>query len=130
MIKNLDPKQCWDLLKDNTNAILIDVRTAIEHSFVGCPPSAIHIAWKEFPGMQLNEQFVSQVESIVKDKDTPILLLCRSGQRSLAGAKALEESGYQYLINIAEGFEGDLDDEKHRGNIGGWKFHGLPWTQS
>jgi len=130
MINNLAPKQCWDILQENPSAVLIDVRTAIEHSFVGHPPAAIHIAWKEFPGMQLNKQFIAQVENIVKDKNTPILLLCRSGQRSLDSAKALEESGYQNLINIAEGFEGALDDEKHRGNIDGWKFHGLPWTQS
>ncbi|MCK5831759.1 MAG: rhodanese-like domain-containing protein [Methylococcales bacterium] len=130
MIKNLVPKQCWRLLQENSDAILIDVRTTMEHSFVGHPPGAINIAWKDFPDMQLNNLFVSQVEKLVKDKEAPILLLCRSGQRSLAGAKALEDSGYHHLINITEGFEGTLDDKKHRGNIDGWKFHGLPWTQS
>ncbi len=130
MIKNLDPKESWTLLQENSNAILIDVRTAIEHSFVGHPPKAIHIPWKEFPGMQINDQFVARVEAIVKKKNTPILLLCRSGQRSLAAAKKLEDYGYQFLINISEGFEGALDNEKHRGNINGWGFHDLPWIQS
>jgi len=130
MIKNLDPKQSWTLLQENANAVLIDVRTAIEHSFVGHPPKAIHIPWKEFPSMQVNDQFVAQVEAIVKEKNTPILLLCRSGQRSSAAAKKLEDYGYQFLINITEGFEGALDDEKHRGNIDGWGFHNLPWIQS
>ncbi len=130
MIKNLDPKESWTLLQENSNAVLIDVRTAIEHSFVGHPPKAIHIPWKEFPSMQVNDQFVAQVEAIVKEKNTPILLLCRSGQRSLAAAKKLEDYGYQFLINIAEGFEGALDDKKHRGNIDGWGFHDLPWIQS
>lgn len=130
MIKNLDPKQSWTLLQENAKAVLIDVRTAIEHSFVGHPPKAIHIPWKEFPSMQVNDQFVAQVEAIVKEKNTPILLLCRSGQRSLAAAKKLEDYGYQFLINITEGFEGALDEEKHRGNIDGWGFHNLPWIQS
>lgn len=130
MIENLNPKQSWTLLQNNTAAIMVDVRTTIEHSFIGHPPNAIHIAWKEFPRMQANEQFIAQVENTVTDKNTPVLLLCRSGQRSLAAASALENVGYQHLINIAEGFEGALDDEKHRGNIDGWKFHGLPWTQS
>jgi rhodanese-related sulfurtransferase len=130
MIKNLDPKESWTLLQENSNAVLIDVRTAIEHSFVGHPPKAIHIPWKEFPSMQVNDQFVAQVEAIVKEKNTPILLLCRSGQRSLAAAKKLEDYGYQFLINIVEGFEGALDDKKHRGNIDGWGFHDLPWIQS
>ena len=47
-----------------------------------------------------------------------------------AGASALEAAGYQHLINILEGFEGALDADKHRGNIDGWRFHGLPWQQS
>lgn len=130
MIENLDPKQSRALLQENSAAVMVDVRTAIEYSFVGHPPGAIHIAWKEFPGMSLNEQFVAQVEETVTDKNSPVLLLCRSGVRSVAAAKALEEAGYQRLINIVEGFEGALDDEKHRGNIDGWRFHGLPWVQS
>ena len=129
MTKNLSPKESWALLQENSKAIMIDVRTTIEHSFIGHPPEAVHIPWKEFPGMKLNEDFVSQVNDVVKDKDRPVLLLCRSGQRSLAAAEVLSESGYQHLINIVEGFEGPLDDNRHRGNLGGWKYHELPWTQ-
>jgi rhodanese-related sulfurtransferase len=130
MIENLDPKQSWAVLQDNPAAVLIDVRTAIEHSFVGHPPKAIHVAWKEFPGMQLNNSFVDQVRQHTPNKSAPVLLLCRSGQRSVDAAKALEAAGYEHLINILEGFEGPLDDNKHRGNLGGWRFHGLPWQQS
>jgi len=117
-------------LQDNPAAVIVDVRTAIEHTFVGHPPAAVHIPWKEFPGMQLNNQFVEQVKQAVPDNKAPVLLLCRSGQRSLDAAKALEAAGYQHLINILEGFEGPLDEHKHRGNLGGWRFHGLPWEQS
>lgn len=130
MIENLDPKQAWQVLQNTPNAVLIDVRTAIEHSFVGHPPKAIHIAWKEFPGMQSNANFVEQVQQHALDKSAPVLLLCRSGVRSVDAAKALEAAGYQHLINILEGFEGPLDEQKHRGTLGGWRFHGLPWEQS
>ncbi|MCQ8179805.1 rhodanese-like domain-containing protein [Methylomonas sp. SURF-1] len=130
MIENLDPKQAWDLLQTDPNAVLIDVRTAIEHGFVGHPPKAIHVAWKEFPGMQLNADFIAQVQQHAPDKAAPVLLLCRSGQRSVDAAKALEAAGYQHLVNILEGFEGPLDANQHRGNLGGWRFHGLPWSQS
>lgn len=130
MIENLDPKQAWDLLQTDPNAVLIDVRTAIEHGFVGHPPKAIHVAWKEFPGMQLNADFIAQVQQHVPNKSAPVLLLCRSGQRSVDAAKALEAAGYQHLVNILEGFEGPLDANQHRGKLGGWRFHGLPWSQS
>ncbi|MBS3964748.1 MAG: rhodanese-like domain-containing protein [Methylomonas sp.] len=130
MIENLDPKQAFALLQNNPAAVLIDVRTAIEHSFVGHPPNAVHVAWKEFPGMQLNASFVEQVKHHAPDTTAPILLLCRSGVRSIDAAKALEAAGYQHLVNIVEGFEGPLDPNKHRGTLGGWRFHGLPWQQS
>jgi rhodanese-related sulfurtransferase len=130
MIENLDPLQAWDLLQQNSDAVMVDVRTKVEHLFVGHPPGAIHIAWKEYPEWQINSKFVAEVKKEVPDLNAPILLLCRSGQRSLDAAKVLEEAGYQLLINIVSGFEGSLDENKHRGNLDGWRSHGLPWEQS
>ena len=130
MIENLNPQQSWDLLQENNDALMVDVRTKIEHTFVGHPLGAIHIAWKEAPDWQVNPTFVAELEKLVSDKNAPVLLLCRSGQRSLDAAKALEEAGFKRLINIVDGFEGPLDQHKHRGNLGGWRFSGLPWEQS
>jgi rhodanese-related sulfurtransferase len=130
MIENLNPQQTWDFLQQNSAAVLIDVRTKMEHLFVGHPPKAIHIPWKEAPDWQQNPNFVAQVRQVVTNPNTPILLLCRSGQRSLEAAALLEQSGYTHLINIAEGFEGALDENKQRGKVNGWRFTGLPWQQS
>ncbi|MGR9045924.1 MAG: rhodanese-like domain-containing protein [Gammaproteobacteria bacterium] len=130
MIENLDPKQAWQLMQQNSKAVLVDVRTKMEHTYVGHPPGAIPIPWKEFPDWQLNPAFVDEVKKVATNVNAPVLLLCRSGQRSLDAAKELEASGYQHLVNIVEGFEGPLDEQKHRGNLGGWRFHGLPWEQS
>jgi rhodanese-related sulfurtransferase len=130
MIENLLPQQAWDLLQNNADTVLIDVRTKMEHSFVGHPLGAVHVPWKEVPDWQINPSFVAQVRQLVPNVDTPILLLCRSGQRSLDAAKVLEAAGYRLLINIVDGFEGPLDQNNHRGNLGGWRFQGLPWQQS
>jgi len=130
MIKNLSPLQAWDLLQQQPSAVLIDVRTKIEHTFIGHPLGAVHIAWKELPGWLLNPEFVPLVIEAVPDRNTPVLLLCRSGQRSLEAAYALQQIGYTQLINIEGGFEGPLDSDKHRNTLDGWRFHGLPWQQS
>jgi rhodanese-related sulfurtransferase len=130
MIENLDPRQAWDLLQQHAEAALVDVRTKAEYAFVGHPLGAIHVPWKEAPDWQINPEFVAEVEKLVPDKSAPVLLLCRSGQRSLDAAKALEEAGYHRLINIIDGFEGPLDQQNHRGNLGGWRFNELPWEQS
>ncbi|PPD48584.1 MAG: sulfurtransferase [Methylobacter sp.] len=130
MINNLSPLQAWELMQKQPRAVLIDVRTKIEHTFIGHPPGALNIPWKELPDWLLNPEFVPLVVEAVPERDTPILLLCRSGQRSLDAANTLQQVGYTRLINIEGGFEGPLDNDKHRGNIGGWRFHGLPWQQS
>lgn len=117
-------------MENHPQAVMIDVRTKMEHTFVGRPLAAVHVAWKEFPDWQTNPDFISQVKQVVSDVNTPILLLCRSGQRSLEAAVLLESVGFKHLINILEGFEGALDAHKHRGTLGGWRFYGLPWEQS
>ena len=50
-------------------------------------------------------------------------------KRSKAAAKALTAAGFQACYNILEGFEGNADNDGHRGNVGGWKHAGLPWRQ-
>jgi len=59
-----------------------------------------------------------------------LLFLCRSGVRSRAAAIAMTAAGYSRAYNIAQGFEGDPDAERHRGNKNGWKASGLPWKQT
>ncbi len=85
---------------------MVDVRTKIEHTFVGHPPGAIHIPWEEAPDWRPNLQFVDEVKKIVPDINAPILLLCRSGQRSQDAARLSEQAGYRHLVNIVDGFEG------------------------
>ncbi len=130
MIENLTPQQAWKLLQQNASAMLVDVRTQMEHVYVGHPIGAVHIPWKEAPSWTINPSFVGDVNKLIPNLDAPILLLCRSGQRSLSAAKALEDAGYKRLINIIDGFEGPLDPQNHRGNLGGWRHCGLPWQQS
>jgi rhodanese-related sulfurtransferase len=129
-IKSLNPRQAWAVLQGNPSAVLLDVRDKTEAAFVGHPMGAVNISWKEAPAWTPNPHFVDEVRQRIADYDTPILLICRSGQRSLDAAKALAAAGYRDLTNVEEGFEGPLDEHKHRGNLGGWRFHRLPWAQS
>jgi rhodanese-related sulfurtransferase len=130
MIINLTPQQAWAMLQNDASALLVDVRTQMEHTYVGHPIGAVHIPWKEAPSWEINPYFVAEVSKRVDNPETPILLLCRSGQRSLSAARALEDAGYKHLVNIMDGFEGPLDKNNHRGKLGGWRFCGLPWQQS
>lgn len=110
------------------------MRSKLEYSYIGHPLVAKNIVWKDYPGWEINENFVQEIEELARSKtaihkDRPILLICRSGARSMDAALKLEEAGYTTLFNIDEGFEGDKDDHNHRSKVNGWKFHGLPWRQ-
>jgi rhodanese-related sulfurtransferase len=137
---DVDVKEAWRLLNDNTSSVLIDVRTQAEWAFVGLPDIDgtgrlfLTEEWQAFPGGVPNTSFAEDVAARLEEagvpRDAPILCLCRSGQRSASAAAALTALGYLACFNVAGGFEGPLDDAGHRGRAGGWKAAGLPWRQS
>lgn len=108
-------------------AVIVDVRSDAEREWVGFVPGATPVAWKQWPGMLANADFDSQLQAAVP-AGRKVLLLCRSGVRSIAAARRATELGLQ-AYNILEGFEGDTDADGHRGRLGGWRFRGLPWQQ-
>lgn len=129
-IKSLSPTQAYEFLQSDSQAKLIDTRTTIEYSFVGHPLNAIHVPLKRPPNWDVFTDFITQLAKHVPSKLTPLVLMCRSGARSMEAAKLLENAGYQVLYNMQEGFEGDKDENNHRNTTGGWRFHDLPWEQS
>jgi rhodanese-related sulfurtransferase len=129
-IRRLTPPQAFEAHAAEPGAVLLDVRDPLEFSFIGHPLGAVNLPWKFAPDWRPNPEFLDRARQLIPDPDRAVFLLCRSGQRSLDAAKALEAAGFRNLVNIEEGFEGPLDGHKHRGTVGGWRCHGLPWEQS
>ncbi len=133
-------EEAWRVLQEDSNAILIDVRTNAEWSFVGVPDISasgkqLHcIEWQSFPTMNVNDDFAASTAEAIKgaggSESTNLFFLCRSGVRSRAAAIALTQAGFSAAHNVAGGFEGDLNAERHRGRSNGWKAAGLPWRQN
>lgn len=124
---DVSPLLAWQWVQAG-EAVLVDVRTDAEREWVGFVPGAIGLAWKQWPGMAMNAAFDDGVRQAAEGGQK-LVLLCRSGVRSIAAAKRATELGLQ-AYNILEGFEGDPDADAHRGRKGGWRFHGLPWRQN
>jgi rhodanese-related sulfurtransferase len=134
------PGEAWELLERNPKAQLVDVRTRAEWAFVGVPELSglgrdLHrVEWQMFPDMSLNPDFVRIVSAHLQnsgaDAEAPVLFLCRSGARSRAAAMAMTAAGLKSALNVAGGFEGDMDAAGHRGTVNGWKAAHLPWRQS
>jgi rhodanese-related sulfurtransferase len=136
---DVSPQEAWAGLARDKSSQLLDVRTRAEWSFVGLAElsaigkSLLLSEWQSFPQMSLNASFLTEVDAALAqagaDRSAPVYCLCRSGARSRAAAIALTARGYQTVYNIAGGFEGDPDEDGHRGGVNGWKAEGLPWRQ-
>ena len=137
---SITPQDAWQMLQDNPKSVLVDIRSEMEYLFIGHPKGAIHIPWIDEPDWKVNPRFAAEVRKVMlggvvydpEDSDVeavPILLICRSGRRSLEAGKTLVKEGFTKIYNILEGFEGPLDANHHRSALSGWRFHGLPWEQ-
>lgn len=142
VVDECGPEQAWSALEADENAQLVDVRTRPEWSFVGVPDltalgrRVILVEWRQYPAMATNAAFPEQVlESLGGTAPSQLFFICRSGARSMEAAHVMaahfDSRGETVrCVNVAEGFEGDLDPARHRGSRNGWKFRGLAWQQS
>jgi rhodanese-related sulfurtransferase len=138
-IASVSVEDAWARLKSDAGSVLIDVRTIAEWAYVGLPDLSsigkrpVLVEWQGFPDDRLNTAFAERIAEALSpigaDRESELLFICRSGQRSLKAAQAMAAAGYTRCRNVADGFEGPLDPNRHRGQLGGWKANGLPWAQ-
>lgn len=135
--KDINPVDAWNMLEGERDSYLIDVRTHIEVAYVGfvnlnsLSKEVVYVPWRNFPNMEVNENFVKQLEELLPDlnKKSKLLFICKIGGRSFDAANEMFNSGYENCYNILGGFEGTIDANGQRGNIDGWKKDNLPWEQ-
>ena len=132
---DITPEEAWKLLTDDPEAVLVDCRTDAEWRFVGVADlssldrEVVYVEWNSSDGRH-NDNFVGDLKAAgVTPGDRPVVFLCRSGNRSIGAAEASTEAGIAPSYNVLDGFEGNLDEHRHRGGTG-WKAVGLPWRQS
>jgi len=123
----LTPMEAYDVMQKTEHAILVDVRTSAELELVGKVPGAVHIEWAFYPGMKANPDFGAQLAMQV-DKEALVIFMCRTGGRSNNAAMLASTLGYTEAYNMLEGFEGEVNAERQRTLINGWRHAGLPWS--
>ena len=138
--ENVPVLVAWKRLAEIPSAVLIDVRTRAEWSYVGVPDlqsigkETLLVEWQGFPDGRLNAGFAGELagrlEALGVERTTELYFICRSGARSQLAAQAMLKAGFTRCFNVAEGFEGPLDGARHRGVAAGWKAQALPWVQS
>lgn len=131
---HVSPDDAWALVQAGL-ARLVDVRSPEERRFVGRVPVAWAVAWATGLDLQRNPDFLADLAKALaaeagQVRPLPLLMLCRSGVRSIRAAEAATAAGHAAVFNVLEGFEGSLDEQHHRGRVDGWRLRGLPWEQS
>jgi len=121
------PELAWHWVQSE-EAVLVDVRSDAERAWVGFVPEARALAWKQWPATDVNPEFDADIRKMASE-GKKLVLLCRSGVRSVAAAQRACQLGIE-AYNILEGFEGDPNANAHRGLLGGWRMRGLPWRQN
>lgn len=129
-------------------ALFLDIRTRGEISYTGMAttvdahvPLLEHPAnapWDERAGrfkLEFNDNFEAEVARRMAEKglgkNDPVILMCRSGDRSSKAANLLAEQGYTRVYSVIDGFEGDVakqGPDAGKRVVNGWKNAGLPWT--
>lgn len=115
--------KAYDLLQQEDDALLIDVRDPVEIKFTGfAEPTDIHVPWvltdttqfdadsKTWPTVR-NVNFAEQIRAALEahqtKDDTPIIVMCRSGAtRSAPAADLITEMGFSQVYSVSDGFEG------------------------
>lgn len=141
-VEQVTPDEAHAAIAADPSAPLVDVRTRAEWSFVGLADlggaggTVWPVEWRMLPGMAVNERFLDELSARTgAAPPRQMFFICRSGARSLEAARAAAaffaaRGTPVRCVNVAEGFEGDLDAEGHRGRTNGWKARGLPWRQT
>lgn len=135
---DITAKQAWEELERNPGALLVDLRTPVEWNLIGKPDLSsidrepLYLDWVGCQGKEpgFRARLQAELDRLSVSRDAPIFFMCQSGGRSKVAAIDCTAMGYTGAHNIAEGFEGELDEHQHRNSISGWKVAGLPWRQS
>jgi rhodanese-related sulfurtransferase len=131
---DVQPTEAYAALAADEDAVLVDVRTTAEWTYVGVPDLSplgkrvVCLEWQRYPDGSVNERFVEDLRDAGVREGAAVYFLCRSGVRSAAAARAATAAGLGPAYNVADGFEGPHDVHGRR-TVGGWKNDGLPWRQ-
>jgi len=123
MIKQIQSNEIESYTKNNTNLVLLDVRTEEEWNADG-KPDGDKIGLKTFfltiqyADGSFNENFINDFKKLNINKNCEILTMCMGGVRSQGAAEILTKENY-ICSNISDGFLGNNQSV-------GWKNSGLP----
>jgi len=141
----LTPKEAYDMKEKNPKKVMfVDVRTPEELYFVGHAADIDYnipfkyVDYDKFNkkkkgfASHKNKDLVKEFDEAIKEKgltkNDPIIVICRSGDRSGMTVNELAKAGYTKVYTVVTGTEGDKDKTTGKRTVNGWKNDKLPWN--
>lgn len=110
----VSPRDALNLAQGG-KALLVDVRTPMEWTDTGIPAGAATASWGQ-------PDFLQDIMKVTQgDRHAPLVLICRTGNRSGRALALLREQGFTQVRHVAEGMAGSAAGP-------GWLARGLPVT--
>ena len=99
--KTISSTEAQQMIEDNKDALILDVRTAAEYES-GHIQNAVNLS---------NEDIQAGKVDSLKDKSQLIMVYCRSGNRSRQAAQKLAELGYTNVVDFGgiQSWQGDIE---------------------
>lgn len=96
LVENLDANTFEKKLAEDKNAVLLDVRTPMEHQMVRIPNSIL---------IDINNpMFMEEIGKL--DKNKSYYVYCRSGSRSFHAGNYMLKAGFEKVYNLQTGIIG------------------------
>ena len=103
-VENIDSYQLRDLISDGV--ALIDVREELEWKDTGIIPKSHLITFFDSDGKYDVKKWMTELKKIATTNE-PVIIICRSGRRSLLVAQYLSENeSYNKVYNVVSGING------------------------
>jgi len=102
IVENLDAESFQKKISDDIDAILLDVRTPMEHQMERIPNSFL---------IDINNaMFIQEVERL--DRKKSYYVYCRSGNRSFIAGNYMLKAGFEKVYNLQPGIIGWLGEKE------------------
>ena len=108
-IEEIFPWDLEEMLEENPDLLLVDIREADEFEFA-------HIKNSLFVPRGILEaacdwNYAETIPHLVKARKDPVVVICRSGNRSILAAYTMKQMGYENLYSLKTGVKGWNDSD-------------------
>lgn len=108
-VRELFPWDVEERIKENENLLLLDIREECEYAAYHIQQSML--IPRGILETACEDEYEDSVPELIDSRDREIIVICRSGNRSILAAQTMQWLGYQNVVSMKTGLRGWNDYE-------------------